>query len=117
MGSKLWRHKVLSLTECFAARAWRPGADIGHKYFVDKSRDQVVGAVLVEIHHEWQVAGGRYLSRAPHVHHIRGRDLTFRIGLSGNNLWKQSKQIFRVIRPDLSVRGVPVLVEVRDPGR
>lgn len=116
MGSKLWRHKVLSLTECFAARAWRPGADIGHKYFVDKSRDQVVGAVLVEIHHEWQVAGGRYLSRAPHVHHIRGRDLTFRIGLSGNN-FSEAIQANLLSHHRIFQSEVPVLVEIRDPGR
>lgn len=40
---------------------------------------------------------------ALHTTHCRP-NVTFRIGLSGNNLWKQSKQILLVIRSDLSVR-------------
>ncbi len=42
--------------------------------------------------------------RALHTTHCRP-NVTFRIGLSGNNLWKQSKQIFWLIRSDLSGRG------------
>jgi len=41
---------------------------------------------------------------ALHTTHCRP-NVIFRIGLSGNNLWKQSKQIFWVIRSDLSVIG------------